>query len=72
MERHAQTSKKAGEDRVVMAGGTGTSAETVSKEPIAPIVRKGDPQRSDIARWTFNALVTAEQLGITQREDAGS
>ena len=40
--------------------------ESISKEPIAPIVRKNDPQWLDIARWTFNALVTAEELGITQ------
>jgi len=40
--------------------------ESISKEPIAPIVRKGDPQWLDIARWTFNALITAEELGITQ------
>jgi general L-amino acid transport system substrate-binding protein len=40
--------------------------ESISKEPIAPIVRKNDPQWLDIARWTFNALITAEELGITQ------
>jgi general L-amino acid transport system substrate-binding protein len=40
--------------------------ESISKEPIAPIVRKGDPQWLDVARWTFNALITAEELGITQ------
>ncbi len=40
--------------------------ESISKEPIAPIVRKSDPQWLDIARWTFNALITAEELGITQ------
>jgi len=40
--------------------------ETISKEPIAPIVRKADQQWLDIARWTFNALITAEELGITQ------
>jgi general L-amino acid transport system substrate-binding protein len=40
--------------------------ESISKEPIAPIVRKADPQWLDIARWTFNALITAEELGITQ------
>jgi len=40
--------------------------ETISKEPTGPIVRKNDPQWLDIARWTFNALITAEELGITQ------
>jgi len=40
--------------------------ETISKEPIAPMVRKNDPAWEDIARWTFIALVDAEEDGITQ------
>jgi len=40
--------------------------ETISKEPISPMVRKNDPQWEDIARWTFFALVDAEDDGITQ------
>jgi general L-amino acid transport system substrate-binding protein len=40
--------------------------ETISKEPIGPVVRKGDAQWADIARWTFFALITAEELGVTQ------
>jgi general L-amino acid transport system substrate-binding protein len=39
--------------------------ETISKEPIGPIVRQGDAQWSHIARWTFAALIAAEELGIT-------
>ena len=39
--------------------------ETISKEPIGPIVRQGDSQWSHIARWTFAALIAAEELGIT-------
>ncbi|MBI3707941.1 MAG: amino acid ABC transporter substrate-binding protein [Proteobacteria bacterium] len=39
--------------------------ETISKEPIAPMVRQGDSQWEDIARWTFDALIAAEELGIT-------
>ena len=40
--------------------------ETISKEPIAPMVRKNDPAWEDIARWTFFALIDAEEDGITQ------
>ena len=39
--------------------------EIISKEPLGPLVRHGDDQWSDIARWTFNALVAAEELGVT-------
>ena len=40
--------------------------EIISKEPHAPVVRHGDDQWFDIIRWTFFALLTAEELGITQ------
>jgi general L-amino acid transport system substrate-binding protein len=40
--------------------------EIVSKEPLGPLVRQGDDQWADIARWTLNALVSAEELGVTQ------
>ena len=40
--------------------------EIISKEPLGPAVRQGDSQWADIARWTLNALITAEELGITQ------
>lgn len=40
--------------------------EIISKEPLGPLVRHGDNQWGDIARWTLNALVTAEELGVTQ------
>ncbi len=39
--------------------------EIISKEPLGPLVRHGDDQWSDIVRWTLNALVTAEELGVT-------
>jgi general L-amino acid transport system substrate-binding protein len=39
--------------------------ETISKEPIAPMVRQGDNTWADIARWTFEALLAAEELGVT-------
>jgi general L-amino acid transport system substrate-binding protein len=40
--------------------------EIISKEPHSPVVRHGDDQWFDIIRWTFFALLTAEELGITQ------
>ncbi|MFT6606837.1 MAG: general L-amino acid transport system substrate-binding protein [Halocynthiibacter sp.] len=39
--------------------------EIISKEPLGPAVRHGDSEWGDIARWTLNAMVTAEELGVT-------
>jgi general L-amino acid transport system substrate-binding protein len=39
--------------------------EIISKEPLGPLVRHGDDQFGDIVRWTLNALIIAEELGIT-------
>ncbi|MCG3268169.1 amino acid ABC transporter substrate-binding protein [Yoonia sp. I 8.24] len=39
--------------------------EIISKEPLGPLVRHGDNEWGDIARWTLNALITAEELGVT-------
>ena len=39
--------------------------EVVSKEPLGPLVRHGDNQWGDIVRWTLNALITAEEVGVT-------
>ncbi|RUM06184.1 amino acid ABC transporter substrate-binding protein [Rhizobium chutanense] len=39
--------------------------EVISKEPLGPLVRQGDDQWADLARWTLNALVSAEELGVT-------
>ncbi len=39
--------------------------EIISKEPLGPLVRHGDQQWGDIVRWTLNALISAEELGIT-------
>lgn len=40
--------------------------ETISKEPLAPAVRHGDNQWFDIVKWTVNALIQAEESGVTQ------
>jgi general L-amino acid transport system substrate-binding protein len=39
--------------------------EIISKEPLGPLVRHGDDQWADIGRWVLNALVIAEEKGIT-------
>lgn len=39
--------------------------EIISKEPLGPLVRHGDNEWADIVRWTLNALITAEELGVT-------
>jgi general L-amino acid transport system substrate-binding protein len=39
--------------------------ETISKEPLGPVVRHGDNQWGDIARWTLNAMIVAEELGVS-------
>jgi general L-amino acid transport system substrate-binding protein len=41
--------------------------EIISKEPLAPVVRHGDDQWLDILHWTVNALVAAEEMGITSK-----
>ena len=40
--------------------------EVISKEPLGPVVLQGDAQWADIVRWTLNALVAAEELGVTK------
>ncbi|MGK7753385.1 MULTISPECIES: amino acid ABC transporter substrate-binding protein [unclassified Roseovarius] len=39
--------------------------EIVSKEPLGPLVRHGDNEWGDVVRWTLNALIAAEELGVT-------
>jgi general L-amino acid transport system substrate-binding protein len=39
--------------------------EIVSKEPLGPLVRHGDNAWGDIVRWTLNAMIIAEEHGIT-------
>jgi general L-amino acid transport system substrate-binding protein len=40
--------------------------EVISKEPLGAWVRQGDDQWFDIVRWTLFALISAEEMGITQ------
>ena len=60
----AQRSKlSAPDDHVVLP-------EIISKEPLGPLVRHGDSQWGDIARWTLNCMVNAEEAGITSENVA--
>ena len=39
--------------------------EIISKEPLGPSVRHGDSAWADIVRWSLNAMIIGEELGIT-------
>ena len=39
--------------------------EIISKEPLGPLVRHGDHQWGDVVRWTLNAMVIGEELGVS-------
>ena len=40
--------------------------DVISKEPLGPAVKRGDDAWTSIVRWTLNALVLAEELGVTR------
>ncbi|MDN2658797.1 amino acid ABC transporter substrate-binding protein [Neptunomonas phycophila] len=39
--------------------------EVISKEPLGPVVRQGDDTWFNIVKWSYNAMVNAEELGLT-------
>ena len=41
-------------------------SDVISKEPLGPATRRDDPQWTSLVRWTLNALVLAEELGVTR------
>lgn len=41
--------------------------EIISKEPLGPVVRQGDDKWFNIVKWTFFAMVAAEEHGITSK-----
>jgi len=41
--------------------------EIISKEPLGPAVRHGDDQWFDVVKWTYFAMLNAEELGITSK-----
>ena len=40
--------------------------EGFSKEPLGPMVRQGDEQWFNVVRWSLNAMLEAEEYGITK------
>ncbi|RZJ82936.1 MAG: amino acid ABC transporter substrate-binding protein, partial [Brevundimonas sp.] len=40
--------------------------DVVSKEPMGPVVRADDERWAALTRWVLNAVVLAEELGVTQ------
>ncbi|WGM47708.1 Putative amino-acid ABC transporter-binding protein YhdW [Brevundimonas sp. NIBR10] len=41
-------------------------ADVISKEPLGPVVRRGDESWTALVRWTLDAVILAEELGVTQ------
>lgn len=41
--------------------------EIISKEPLGPMVRQGDDQWLVVVRWALNAMIEAEEYGITSK-----
>ncbi len=44
--------------------------DVISKEPLGPVTASDDPAWTDIVRWTLNAVILAEELGVTQETAA--
>ena len=44
--------------------------ETISKEPLGPVVRHGDNQWKDVVTWAIFAQVNAEEMGISSKNVA--
>ncbi|WP_312687782.1 amino acid ABC transporter substrate-binding protein [Brevundimonas nasdae] len=44
-------------------------SDVASKEPLGPVVKAGDERWASVVRWTLNAVILAEELGVT-RENA--
>ena len=42
----------------------------ISKEPLGPVVRQGDDVWFNIVKWSLNAMITAEELGVTSKNAA--
>jgi len=41
--------------------------ETISKEPLGPLVRQGDDGWLVVVRWALNAMIEAEEYGVTSK-----
>lgn len=38
--------------------------ETISKEPLGPVVRQGDDEWFNLVKWTLFAIINAEEMGV--------
>jgi len=45
--------------------------DVISKEPLGPVVRQGDDKWFNIVKWSLNAMITAEELGVTSKSAYG-
>src|SRR3546814_19447654 len=41
--------------------------ETISDDPLGPVVRNGDEEWAKVVRWTGYAMLNAEEAGITSK-----
>lgn len=41
--------------------------ETISKEPLGPVVRQNDSQWKDLVFWSLSAMIIAEEMGVTSK-----
>lgn len=41
--------------------------DTISREPLGPVVRGDDRRWAEVVRWTVYATIAAEELGVTSR-----
>lgn len=41
-------------------------ADVISKEPLGPVVRRGDEQWAAVVRWSLQGVILAEELGVTR------
>jgi general L-amino acid transport system substrate-binding protein len=39
--------------------------DIISKEPLGPVVRQGDDAWFNVVRWSFFAMINADELGVT-------
>ena len=41
--------------------------ETISKEPLGPVVRQGDDQWFNIVKWVLYGVINADELGVSSK-----
>jgi len=41
--------------------------EVISKEPLGPVVRRGDEDWLEVVRWSLYAMLNAEEMGVTSQ-----